>query len=73
VLGDHQPATIVSGQGASHDVPISIISSDQAVMDRVASWGWQDGLHPTPEATVWPMNSFRDRFLAAYGPSPSAP
>ena len=28
VLGDHQPATIVTGQGAGHDVPISVIAHD---------------------------------------------
>ena len=33
-LGDHQPATIVSGEGASHEVPISIISKDPAVFAR---------------------------------------
>lgn len=70
VLGDHQPATIVSGQGASHDVPITIISHDPAVMDRVSPWGWQDGMRPSPDAPVWPMDAFRDRFLNAYGPHP---
>ena len=32
VLGDHQPATLVTGQGASHDVPISVIAHDPKVM-----------------------------------------
>lgn len=68
VVGDHQPATIVSGQHASHDVPISIIARDPAVLDRISHWGWQDGLRPGPQATLWPMDTFRDRFLAAYGP-----
>ena len=66
VLGDHQPATIVSGQGASHDVPISIISKDPAVFGLIAGWRWQDGLVPTPDAPVWPMSAFRDRFLDAF-------
>lgn len=66
VLGDHQPATIVSGQGASHDVPISIISKDPAVFEPIAGWRWQDGLLPTPDAPVWPMSAFRDRFLDAF-------
>jgi hypothetical protein len=68
VLGDHQPATTVTGQGASHDVPISIIAHDPQVLDRIAPWGWQDGLRPHPDAPVWPMSVFRDRFLGAYGP-----
>jgi hypothetical protein len=71
VLGDHQPATEVSGQNADHDVPISIIAHDPAVLDRISGWKWQDGLLPSPSAPVWPMDAFRDRFLKAYGPQPS--
>jgi hypothetical protein len=67
LLGDHQPATIVSGQGASHEVPITIIAHDPAVMDRISGWGWQDGMRPDSNAPVWPMDAFRDRLLAAYG------
>jgi hypothetical protein len=68
LLGDHQPATLVSGQGASHDVPVSIIAHAPRVVDRIARWGWQDGLRPSPRAPVWPMASFRDRFLSAFSP-----
>ena len=70
VLGDHQPATIVSGSHPGRDVPISIIAHDPAVLDRISGWGWQNGLRPRPDAPVWPMDAFRDRFLAAYGPGP---
>ena len=72
-LGDHQPATVVTGQGASHDVPISVIAHDPKVMRRIAGWGWQDGMRPSPQAPVWPMASFRDRFLTAFGSSPAQP
>ena len=67
VLGDHQPASIVSGQNASHDVPISIISHDPSVLDQISAWQWQNGLRPRSTAPVWPMDDFRDRFLTAYG------
>lgn len=70
VLGDHQPATIVSGEDPGHDVPVTIIAHDPAVMARIASWGWQAGLRPHPDAPVWRMDTFRGRFLAAYGPAP---
>lgn len=69
VLGDHQPAPIVSGSGASHDVPISIISHDPSVLNRISPWHWNNGLQPNDQAPVWPMDSFRDRFLNAYGPA----
>jgi hypothetical protein len=71
VLGDHQPATIVTGHGASHDVPISVIAHDPKVLERIAGWDWQDGLRPSPQAPVWPMAAFRDRFLTAFGSTPS--
>ena len=67
-LGDHQPAPIVSGEDATHDVPITIIAKDPAVMKRITKWGWQDGLNPAPNAPVWKMSKFRDRFLTAFGP-----
>jgi hypothetical protein len=70
LLGDHQPATTVSGEGASRDVPISIIAHDPKVMKQIAGWGWPSGLHPSPRAPVWPMAAFRDRFLSAFGSEP---
>jgi hypothetical protein len=67
-LGDHQPAPIVTGYGASRDVPVTIVARDPAVLARVAAWGWQDGLRPGPQAPVWRMDAFRDRFLTGFGP-----
>jgi len=67
LLGDHQPATIVSGEDAGHDVPVSIIAHDGAVLDRIAGWGWGEGLRPQRGIPLWTMDLFRDRFLAAYG------
>ncbi len=73
VLGDHQPATIVSGQDAGHDVPVTLVAHDPAVLDLVSGWGWQAGLRPHAGAPVWPMDAFRDRFLVAFGPARAAP
>jgi hypothetical protein len=70
VLGDHQPWSIVSGNDPSHDVPISVIAHDPAVLKRISGWGWQDGLRPGPRAPVWPMSAFRDRFLGAFNSAP---
>jgi hypothetical protein len=68
VLGDHQPSPVVTGQGASWDVPITIVARDKTVLNRIAGWGWQSGLKPGPDAPVWRMDAFRDRFLTAFGP-----
>jgi hypothetical protein len=68
VVGDHQPAAVVTGPDASRDVPITIIARDPDVMGRMTSWGWQPGMLPNAQAPVWPMDAFRDRILIAYGP-----
>jgi hypothetical protein len=69
-LGDHQPAPIVTGDHASHDVPITIIAHDPAVLNRISSWGWEDGLRPDSAAPVSRMDTFRNRFLTAFGSTP---
>jgi hypothetical protein len=68
LLGDHQPVKIVSGQHPDHDVPITVVAHDPAVLDKISGWGWQGGMRPGPHAPVWRMDAFRDRFLSAYGP-----
>ncbi|MGW0798769.1 sulfatase-like hydrolase/transferase [Streptomyces sp. NPDC002692] len=70
-LGDHQPIARVSGNHASRDVPVSIVAKDPKVLDRIADWGWTDGLQPEHNAPVWKMSSFRDRFMTAYGSTPA--
>lgn len=72
VVGDHQPHSYVSGPHPGHDVPISIIAHDPAVLDSIGSWGWQDGMLPSEAAPVWKMSAFRNRFVAAYSPGVSA-
>jgi len=69
-LGDHQPMARVSGNHASRDVPVSIVAKDPKVLDKIADWGYTDGLKPEHNAPVWKMSSFRDRFLTAYGSTP---
>jgi hypothetical protein len=66
MLGDHQPAGIVSGPRANHDVPVSLIAADPAVLDAARGWGWTPGLRPAIGGTTWRMDAFRDRFLAAF-------
>ncbi|MFE2542570.1 alkaline phosphatase family protein [Actinacidiphila glaucinigra] len=70
-LGDHQPSPVVTGSDATSDVPVAIVAHDQAVLDRTDGWGWSDGLQPAHDAPVWRMDTFRDRFLTAYGSRPA--
>ena len=73
VLGDHQPNAAVSGNNASHDVPVSLIAHDPAVLRQIEGWGWTAGLQPETSTPTVPMNEFRDRFLSAYGSRPTTP
>jgi hypothetical protein len=68
MLGDHQPAPLVSEQ-AGADVPVHVIGSP-AALARLDGWGWTPGLVPAPDAPVWGMDAFRDRFLAAFADRP---
>ena len=69
VLGDHQPAAFVSGDPAGRDVPVHVIGAP-ATLARLDAWGWTPGLIPAPDAPAWPMEAFRDRFLAAFSAAP---
>jgi hypothetical protein len=67
-LGDHQASSAVVGSNASYDVPITIVAKDPKILDRIAGWGWTSSVKPAPDAPVWRMDTFRDRFLTAFGP-----
>ncbi|MGC3001046.1 sulfatase [Streptomyces sp. G35A] len=67
-LGDHQPVPTVTAGSPGKDVPVTIVAKDEKVLDRVAGWGWTEGLKPAPDAPRWGMDAFRDRFMTAYGP-----
>lgn len=70
-LGDHQPRNPVTGEQAGHQVPISIISHDPKVLERIEGWGWNPGLRPRKDAPVWPMSGFRNRFFRAFDSKPA--
>jgi len=46
LLGDHQPTANISGEGASWDVPVHIISRDPALLARLAPFGFTPGMNP---------------------------
>jgi hypothetical protein len=66
MVGDHEPHHYVSGADPGHDVPVTVISGDPTVIDRIDDWDWSSGLLPATDAPVWRMDSLRDRFLGAF-------
>ncbi|MCK5933467.1 MAG: sulfatase [Fulvimarina manganoxydans] len=65
VLGDHQPASIITGPDASRDVPIHVIADDPAVLNRIADWGFARGMIPPEGPAAFRMDDFRERFTRA--------
>lgn len=66
VLGDHQPAPLITGEEASRAVPVHVISGDSALVQPFLKWGFRSGPFPDPAARTPRMDEFRDWFLRAY-------
>ncbi len=47
LIGDHQPPAVVSGAGASWDVPVHIVANRADVLDRLIAHGFTPGMTPT--------------------------
>ncbi len=59
ILGDHQPAAIITGPNASRAVPIHVVSADRDLLARFEREGFQPGMLPAAETREWPMNAMR--------------
>ena len=46
VIGDHQPPALVTGAGASWEVPVHVITSRRDILDRLVKRGFRKGLAP---------------------------
>lgn len=71
LIGDHQPPAAVSGERASWNVPVHVITSRSAVLERLAARGFVPGLTPNPPA-LSRMHALLPVLLAAFG-DPGAP
>jgi hypothetical protein len=74
LVGDHQPAAAVTGEGASWDVPVHVVASRSGVLDLLVSRGFHDGITPGRRA-IGPMHGLLSTLLTAFGgsPGPAAP
>jgi hypothetical protein len=67
LVGDHQPPALVSGAGASWNVPVHVIASRPAVLDRLRDrHRFTDTLHPGGES-VARMDTLLPILLDAFG------
>ncbi len=71
ILGDHQPAANVSGEGASWDVPVHVIASRPEVLASLRAQGFTPGMEPERRA-VARMNELTPMLLTAFGQGPPA-
>ena len=65
VLGDHQPAANVSGEGASWDVPVHVITGNVQVLAALRAAGFSAGLHPA-RRSLGGMNELAPLLLRAF-------
>jgi hypothetical protein len=70
MLGDHQSAPLITGEGAPRDVPIHVIAGDPALLAPFMAWGFTPGMRPAPHGPARRMDLFRDFFLGAFSEPP---
>ncbi|MFY8098609.1 MAG: sulfatase [Allorhizobium sp.] len=59
ILGDHQPAAIITGPNASRAVPIHVVSADRELVARFEREGFLSGMVPAGQTREWPMDGMR--------------
>lgn len=70
VIGDHQPIAGVSGRNASWNVPVHLLSRDEALLARFEALGFTAGLTP-PTPALGSMHELTPILLEAFGGSPA--
>jgi len=66
IVGDHQPAPLVTGEGASRDVPLHVVTGNPELLQPFLNWGLVAGMHPDEGVEIRRMDAFRDWFLEAF-------
>lgn len=59
LVGDHQPAPLVTGDNASRDVPVHVLSRDKSVITPFIEAGFTSGLMPQSQSPARAMADFR--------------
>lgn len=69
LMGDHQPAPMITGPDASPAVPVHIISGDAALVEPFRRYGFVDGALPPDEFKDHSMDEFRRWLHESFGTS----
>jgi hypothetical protein len=66
LIGDHQPPAMVSGEGATWDVPVHVVTNRAPVVERLLQRGFREGLRPSGPSTI-KMNGLLPLLIDAFG------
>lgn len=66
LIGDHQPPAMVSGEGASWDVPVHVVTNRAPVVERLLQRGFREGLEPSGPSVI-KMNGLLPLLIDAFG------
>lgn len=72
LVGDHQPAATVTGEGANWDVPVYLVSKNERLLQRFVMMGYHPGVEPS-RAPLGGLHDLTDHLLQAFsaeGPGP---
>ncbi|WP_038054027.1 hypothetical protein [Thioalkalivibrio sp. ALJ1] len=69
MLGDHQPAALVTGQDASWAVPVHVISGDPELLEPFRERGFVPGMQPPSEFAEDGFDALRGWLHDAFGAS----
>jgi hypothetical protein len=64
-VGDHQPAATITGQGASWDVPVYLVSKNERLLQRFLALGYRPGVAP-PREPLGGLHDLTDHLLQAF-------
>jgi hypothetical protein len=72
VLGDHQPAPLITGDGAPRTVPVHVVSTDPGDLDAFLAAGFTRGVYAAPDEGPAPrMSALRGWILDAFSATAS--
>ncbi|MCI9868318.1 sulfatase [Rhizobium skierniewicense] len=70
ILGDHQPASIITGPDASRAVPVHIVTDDAQLLARFQKDGFTSGMTPVNTTGERPMSELRQLLIDAFSSTP---